>query len=135
MKPWTSFQQEPVFPDLVCLSTIPSLPPLSPLPTSIPIRPLLLPRIPSLASLTSGLSQVPGYDRVHVLRRTFYTVNLMGKLRDVESTRAQFVDAARKISVMLLNEALGMLPYTPKTITTPVDGAKYVTFEMPDPEK
>lgn len=78
---------------------------------------------------------MPGYDRVFVMRRTFYSVNLMGKLRDAESNRSQFVDAARKLSVMLFNEALGMLPHTPKTITTPVDGAKYVTFEMPDPER
>jgi hypothetical protein len=78
---------------------------------------------------------VPGYDRVFVMRRTFYSVNLMGKLRDAESNRSQFVDAARKLSVMLFNEALGMLPHTPRTITTPVDGAKYVTFEMPDPER
>jgi len=79
--------------------------------------------------------QVPGYDRVHVMRRTFYSVHLMGRLRDASSSREQFVDAARKVSIMLLNEAIGMLPYTPRSVKTPVDGATYVTFDMPDPHK
>mmetsp|Transcript_23647 Transcript_23647/g.57406 ORF Transcript_23647/g.57406 Transcript_23647/m.57406 type:complete len:287 (-) Transcript_23647:16-876(-) len=79
--------------------------------------------------------QVPGYDRVHVLRRTFYSVHLMGRLRDASSSREQFIDAARKLSVMILNEALGMLPHTPRSVKTPVDNATYVTFDMPDPHQ
>lgn len=36
----------------------------------------------------------------------------MGKLRDQDTEKKDFVDAAEKVSVMLLNEALGMLPHT-----------------------
>jgi uracil phosphoribosyltransferase len=36
----------------------------------------------------------------------------MGKLRDKETSKTAFLDAAQKVSRMLFNEALGMLPYT-----------------------
>ncbi len=79
--------------------------------------------------------QVPGYERVYVLRKTLFTMSLFTKIRDKESSPRVFVEAARKIADVLLADALCLLPCRPRTVTTPVDGATYVGMEIPDPEK
>jgi len=79
--------------------------------------------------------RVPGFERVHVLRKTYFTMSLFTKIRDKDTPRSVFVINARKIADMLLAEALCLLPCKPRTVTTPVDGSTYVGMEMPDPEK
>jgi len=78
---------------------------------------------------------MPGIERVHVMRRTYYTMSLFTTIRDKDTQKREFVEAARKLSSLLFGEALCLLPCKPKTVTTPVDGATYVGMEIPDPAK
>jgi uracil phosphoribosyltransferase len=50
-------------------------------------------------------------------------------IRDRDCPRADFVHYARRIIHLLLEEALGQLPFTPKAVTTPV-GATYPGLEF-----
>ena len=58
--------------------------------------------------------QVPGYDRVYVMRRSMYSVSLMTILRDKDTAKREFVEAAKKLSTMVFNEAMSLLPHTPR---------------------
>ncbi|KAJ1481910.1 uracil phosphoribosyltransferase-domain-containing protein [Baffinella frigidus] len=77
---------------------------------------------------------VPGYERVHVFRRTNYTISLFTTLRDRATGTAAFTEASGKLAGLLLNEALALLPFTPTAVVTPVDGATYLGMRLPDPE-
>ena len=78
--------------------------------------------------------QVPGYERVHVCRRTNYTISLFTTLRDRTTGTAAYVQASSKLAELLLNEALALLPFAPTSVVTPVDEATYLGMTMPDPE-
>ena len=90
--------------------------------------------------------QVPGYERVHVCRRTNYTISLFTTLRDrvhlplgpppsppstgrpplnalfppQATGTVAFTEASGKLAALLLNEAIALLPFTPTSVVTPV---------------
>lgn len=66
-----------------------------------------------------------------VLRRTPYTVSLYTSLRAKETKQADFVSATRKLTALLLNEAMSLLPTFPRTIQTPC--GPYRGLELPEP--
>ena len=43
-----------------------------------------------------------------------YSVALMTILRDKDTEKKEFVDAARKLSSMIFNEAMSLLPHAPR---------------------
>ena len=43
-----------------------------------------------------------------------YSVALMTIIRDKETAKKEFVDAAQKLSTMIFNEAMSLLPHAPR---------------------
>ena len=48
------------------------------------------------------------------MRRSMYSVALMTIIRDKDTAKREFVEAAHKLSTMIFNEAMSLLPHTPR---------------------
>uniref|UniRef100_A0A7S4NU78 uracil phosphoribosyltransferase n=1 Tax=Guillardia theta TaxID=55529 RepID=A0A7S4NU78_GUITH len=88
----------------------------------------------SFQAAASLPDKVPGYERVHVIKRTYFTISLFTQLRDLNSSQEIFVKSARHLISIILSEALNFVPFMPKIVNTPVDGATYTGLEMTDVE-
>ena len=68
-----------------------------------------------------------------VLRETALTSALHTMIRDKTAPRHQFVTASNRLTRLLIEEALGMLPATPVTVETPC--GPYAGCKLPEEDR
>lgn len=59
-------------------------------------------------------------------------MSLFTCLRNKDSNQAEFVEASRTLTNLILSEAMSLLPSEPATVQTPVPGACYTGLRLPD---
>lgn len=59
-------------------------------------------------------------------------MSLFTCLRNKDSKQADFVEATRTLTNLILSEAMSLLPSEPATVQTPVPGACYTGLRLPD---
>jgi uracil phosphoribosyltransferase len=82
---------------------------------------------------TESPACIPGFGgNMYVLRRTPYTVSLFTCLRNKDSKQADFVEATRTLTNLILSEAMSLLPSESCTVKTPVPGECYKGLRLAD---
>ncbi|EAU85440.1 uridine/cytidine kinase [Coprinopsis cinerea okayama7 len=79
--------------------------------------------LPSKSGASTPESTIEDLD-LHIMPQTRQIEGIFTILRDKDSSRQDFVFFADRLATLLVEHALQFLPYTPKTVVTPV-GAEY----------
>eukprot|EP01129_Flabellula_baltica_P015188 TRINITY_DN7558_c0_g1_i1.p1 TRINITY_DN7558_c0_g1~~TRINITY_DN7558_c0_g1_i1.p1 ORF type:complete len:217 (-),score=54.08 TRINITY_DN7558_c0_g1_i1:38-688(-) len=71
-------------------------------------------------------------NKVHILRSTNQVTGLLTIIRDINTTRENFIFYSDRLIRLIIEEALSLLPFEPKQVTTPT-GAIYDGIRFTSP--